>query len=735
MKKFTAIITNYNRPDLVDQCLKSFLVHENREDLEVIIVDDASEPGQYDKLLEVVHIHNVGRKFSLDVIRREVNGGYAKSANAGLSFSSGEVVVFVNSDIILTGPILDKFKEALHSDPRIAVVGAKLRFPSGRIQHGGVEVTHEWQFNHVISEGKSSRSRYCVNVTGALLGVTKQTIERIGKFDENFFMSCDDGDYCLRAWKAGYRVLYSSEIEAIHLEGETRGNNPTAKKEKNPQAKEREEKDIALLSQKWFSLAPHIFYKKVKDANKEILKKHGKIEIGAGDYPEDGFITVDARDLPSTDIVCNIESEALPLDDNSVSEILTNHCIEHISWRAVPFTVSEWARVLKPHGFVTIRTPDLDFIVNKYLKGETTPEWPEDEWKIKELYGEVTPFWWAINKLYAGQAFQENAHKVCFTFDALKQVLLDNGFSRVERVPLEIERSPGELQVRAWKGDPKPTLLVKRQGALGDVIILTGMLEHLAKEYDVTIKTAFPHVFLNSKKVKAISWTKTLDESLFSKVIDLDLAYEKDRTKNIHSMYCAALGIDDVSYPTKMYPNFQSWETIHHTKHALKFGSHYVVIHPGVGWKEKTIPNIYYERMASHAISLGFQVLIVGTKQDHRLNVGHDLRDRLTLQEVQLLIDGAALFISPDSGLLHVATTTKTPQIALFTNTIPHLILQPHKHITAITAGGCTGCLNKTEEVVTYLPCKNDYIYSCTLAIDIGRVLSSMEKILLDSPQ
>lgn len=176
-----------------------------------------------------------------------------------------------------------------------------------------------------------------------------------------------------------------------------------------------------------------------------------KLELGSGRNPQPGFVHLDIdAGAPHVEIVHDI-GEPLPFPDCTVEEILANHCIEHISWRKIRQLVQECYRVLIPGGKIFIRTPDLEFIAKTYLANLKTPEYPPDEQFIREQFGEVTPSWWAILKLFSGQDYLGNFHYACYDFKTLREVFLQNGFVRVERVYVQPVFSPGEIQLVAFK--------------------------------------------------------------------------------------------------------------------------------------------------------------------------------------------------------------------------------------------------------------------------------------------
>jgi predicted SAM-dependent methyltransferase len=106
---------------------------------------------------------------------------------------------------------------------------------------------------------------------------------------------------------------------------------------------------------------------------------------------------------------------------------------------------------LKPGGALLLRTPNLRFIVERYLSGEITPEWPGDERAMVNVFGVCGPSQWANIKLFSGQDYPSNFHYNCFDRQSMEQYLKHHGFSQVVDHHWPREISPGELQIKAVK--------------------------------------------------------------------------------------------------------------------------------------------------------------------------------------------------------------------------------------------------------------------------------------------
>ena len=115
--------------------------------------------------------------------------------------------------------------------PNIGIVGAKLLFPDGAIQHAGIVVGMEGHGSHVYAKAREGYQgpfgsvdwyRNCSAVTAACMMMRREVFNNIGGFDEHYELVFSDIEICQRAIKDGYRILYTPFARLIHHEGLTR---------------------------------------------------------------------------------------------------------------------------------------------------------------------------------------------------------------------------------------------------------------------------------------------------------------------------------------------------------------------------------------------------------------------------------------------------------------------------------------------------------------------------------
>jgi GT2 family glycosyltransferase/glycosyltransferase involved in cell wall biosynthesis len=189
----------------------------------VIVADDCSG-AEHVAALEA--IDGVDR-----VIAGECNVGFAANVNRGLRATDGERdVVVLNSDVEALAGWLACLQYATHRYPYAGIVGAQLQYPDGRIQFGGTVrnrdqpqwFDHRYRFKP-SDWGPAGQASPTLAVTGACMYVRRELIERVGLLDERYGMAYEDVDWCLRAWQAGFGVLYFPAARLVHHESLTRG--------------------------------------------------------------------------------------------------------------------------------------------------------------------------------------------------------------------------------------------------------------------------------------------------------------------------------------------------------------------------------------------------------------------------------------------------------------------------------------------------------------------------------
>jgi len=154
---------------------------------------------------------------------------FSRMNNLGVEAASGEILMFLNDD---TEPLRPDWLERMVAQAlrgEVGAVGAKLVYPNGTIQHAGLAIGIGDVAGH---PGRNQRrtpfwnwadcTRNVTAVTGACLAVRREVFAELGGFDTAFAVNYNDVDFCLRARRAGYEVIYDASAVLQHREAQTR---------------------------------------------------------------------------------------------------------------------------------------------------------------------------------------------------------------------------------------------------------------------------------------------------------------------------------------------------------------------------------------------------------------------------------------------------------------------------------------------------------------------------------
>jgi hypothetical protein len=171
--------------------------------------------------------------------------GYGKNCQRVARQCIGEYLLFLNDDCYLDHGSVQAMRSVLATQPDVAVVGALLRYPDGRIQHGGMfrGSGGYGHIDHLKTVPSITVPTECECVTFAAALVRRSAFFEVGGFDEEFDCYSEDVDLCLKLRRAGWKVVYQPKATGIHEESQSTG----AQKQKMLAASH------AILRRKWGS--------------------------------------------------------------------------------------------------------------------------------------------------------------------------------------------------------------------------------------------------------------------------------------------------------------------------------------------------------------------------------------------------------------------------------------------------------------------------------------------------
>ena len=256
------VVVSYNVRDLLRTCLRSVFASAAQSadwlQVDVVVVDNASRDGSAEMVateFPAVHLiasdENLGFPAGNNLALRMMGFGGERGREgdtAPLISPSPDFVLLLNPDTELAGDALGEMAAGLRDHPRAGACGAHLRYGDGRFQHGAFQFPNFIQvaldllpladaplLRRLLPRLLDSRlnGRYPQRswegtdpfpvdfVLGAAMMVRGEAIHQVGLLDEAFFMYCEEMDWCLRLWRAGWPVYAVPTARVIHHEGQS----------------------------------------------------------------------------------------------------------------------------------------------------------------------------------------------------------------------------------------------------------------------------------------------------------------------------------------------------------------------------------------------------------------------------------------------------------------------------------------------------------------------------------
>ena len=230
-EKISVVIVNFNAgPGLVDSVRAAIA-----DAFEVIVIDNASSDGSLE-LLEPAF----GSDPKLRIVRSHSNEGFAKACNCGVALTRGDSIFFLNPDCELEEGAMACLLEAIQADDEVGMVGGLLLNPDGSEQAGGrraiptpwrsfvrafglARFSKRWPklfFDfHLHKEPLPKTPIEVEAISGACMLVKRDAMQEIGLLDEEYFMHCEDLDWCIRFCRDKWKILFVPQARMLHHKG------------------------------------------------------------------------------------------------------------------------------------------------------------------------------------------------------------------------------------------------------------------------------------------------------------------------------------------------------------------------------------------------------------------------------------------------------------------------------------------------------------------------------------
>jgi GT2 family glycosyltransferase len=225
---------------LLRTCVESILAGDPGAALELLLVDNASSDGVVEQLETAYH-----PDARLRVLRNGANLGFGPACNRGAAQARGDVFVLLNPDCVVPDDFIARVREALSSDARIGVLGVQVIDTAGRPARGNrrrdptlrralATLTGLARFESrrpalqgiEMPPSQVAGMETVEAISGACMILPRVAFERIGGFDEGYFLHAEDLDLCRRMRDAGGRVAIDPAVHVVHAQGSSSRRRP-----------------------------------------------------------------------------------------------------------------------------------------------------------------------------------------------------------------------------------------------------------------------------------------------------------------------------------------------------------------------------------------------------------------------------------------------------------------------------------------------------------------------------
>jgi len=225
----SVIIVNWNTKEMLAQCLRS--VYETKKEcgLQVIVVDNGSSDGSAQMIREGFP--------QVTLIQNSENFGHARANNQGIKASASDLILLLNSDCVVLEGSIAAMVALMRQNPSIGALSAQslnpdrtLQYPCRRFPTLATVLLDDtclgWWFpnnrpmyRYRYRDWAQDDFRQVEQPPLTCLMVRRKVFERIGFFDESFFLYFNDPDFCFRMTRAGFESFYTPDARVIHYGG------------------------------------------------------------------------------------------------------------------------------------------------------------------------------------------------------------------------------------------------------------------------------------------------------------------------------------------------------------------------------------------------------------------------------------------------------------------------------------------------------------------------------------
>lgn len=227
--KLSIIIVSWNVAEKLKENLASIFRSQAGFDFEVFVVDNASSDNTVEMIKEGFP--------QVKLIQNKENLGFAKANNIAIKQAQGEYILLLNPDMRIMPNTLknmadwmDAHKEAgvascLLKNEKGEIIKHVRRFPTVWDQLAVVlKIPHLFPSildKYIVADFDYTKTAEVDSIRGAFFMIRREVIERLGGLDERYFIWFEEVDYCKQVKNAGWKIMYTPEVEAIDYVGQS----------------------------------------------------------------------------------------------------------------------------------------------------------------------------------------------------------------------------------------------------------------------------------------------------------------------------------------------------------------------------------------------------------------------------------------------------------------------------------------------------------------------------------
>ncbi len=276
----SVVIPNKDHHKDLDLCMRSLIERADYKNLEFVVIENNStEPETF------AYYEKIQKEFpQVRVVTWEREFNYSAINNFGAEFAKGEYLLFLNNDTEIIEPRMIEEMLGFCQRDDVGIVGARLLYQDGTIQHAGVVVGFGGIAGHTFIGLHEAENSYfhramCAQdysaVTAACMMTKAAVFREVGGFTEELAVAFNDIDYCMKVRKTGKLVVYAPYAKLYHYESKSRGLEDT------PEKVDRFNREVAIFARRWPTILekgdpyynPNLTLRKSNFALRDLLKE------------------------------------------------------------------------------------------------------------------------------------------------------------------------------------------------------------------------------------------------------------------------------------------------------------------------------------------------------------------------------------------------------------------------------------------------------------------------------